>query len=122
MILQLDIGNTRLKWRLVDGTNVVDAGAIVRDGSLGLPSLAQAPGQVWIASVAGEEQEAALRREFTGLDVWFARSGEQACGVRNSYAQPQRMGVDRWLAMLAAWNQAGDEVCVVDAGLSLIRI
>lgn len=119
MILQLDIGNTRLKWRLVDGTHTVDGGAIVRGDGLILPSLEQVPAQVWVASVAGEEQEALLRREFTGLDVWFARTGERACGVRNSYAQPHRMGVDRWLAMVAAWNQAVDAVCVVDAGSAL---
>ena len=119
MILQLDIGNTRLKWRLVEGTEFVDGGAIVRGAGLNLPPLEQVPQQVWVASVAGEEQAALLRQEFSGLDVWFARSAERACGVRNSYAQPQRMGVDRWLAMLAAWNRAGDEVCVVDAGSAL---
>jgi type III pantothenate kinase len=119
LILQLDIGNTRIKWRLVDGTDTVDGGAIVRDGGLVLPALEQALEQVWVASVAGDEQEALLRQEFAGLDVWFARTGGRACGVRNSYAQPQRMGVDRWLAMLAAWNQAGDAVCVVDAGSAL---
>lgn len=119
MILQLDIGNTRLKWRLVDGAHVVDGGAIVRSGDLRLPPLEQTPEQVWVASVAGEEQEALLRQEFKDLDVWFARTAEQACGLRNSYAQPHRMGVDRWLAMLAAWNQALDAVCVVDAGSAL---
>lgn len=119
MILQLDIGNTRLKWRLVDGADIVDGGAIVRSGGLELPTLERAPEQVWVASVAGEEQEAELNQAFAGLDVWFARSTEQACGVRNSYSQPQRMGVDRWLAMLAAWNKVGDAVCVVDAGSAL---
>jgi type III pantothenate kinase len=119
LILQLDIGNTRIKWRLVEGADTVNCGAILRSGGLDLPPLEQAPEQVWVASVAGEELEALLKQEFTGVDVWFARTGERACGVSNSYAQPHRMGVDRWLAMLAAWNQAGDAVCVVDAGSAL---
>jgi type III pantothenate kinase len=119
LILQLDIGNTRIKWRLVEGADIVNGGAIVRSGGLDLPPLAQVPGQVWVASVAGEELEALLKQEFSGVDVWFARTVERACGVRNSYTQPHRMGVDRWLAMLAAWNQAGDSVCVVDAGSAL---
>lgn len=119
MILQLDIGNTRVKWRLVDGADIVDGGAIVRGDGLDVPSLKRAPEQVWVASVAGERLESLLKKEFSGQDVWFARSDKQACGVRNSYTQPERMGVDRWLAMLAAWNQAEGAVCVVDAGSAL---
>jgi type III pantothenate kinase len=40
-------------------------------------------------------------------------------GLKNSYANPERMGIDRWLAMLAAWHPRHTEVVVVDAGSAL---
>ena len=87
-----------------------------------LPALAQAPDQVWISSVAGAdlEQDLAARiRDRWSIDPWFARTAATACGIINSYAEPARMGVDRWLAMLAAWNAAKAPVCVIDAGSAL---
>lgn len=121
MILQLDVGNTRLKWRLLDGSEFVERGALVR-GGMDLPRLAHEPKQVWVASVAGEELEIVLRQRITdawGVEPWFARSSAASCGVHNSYDHPARMGVDRWLAMLAAWNATPGPVCVVDAGSAL---
>ena len=54
-----------------------------------------------------------------GVTPWFARSEAAACGVVNSYAAPERMGVDRCLAMIAAWQQYRAALCVVDAGSAL---
>ncbi len=41
-----------------------------------------------------------------------ARTGE----LRNGYTRPEQLGVDRWLAMLAAWYGYESAVCVVDIG------
>ena len=35
-----------------------------------------------------------------------------ACGVRNGYDDPTRLGTDRWAAMVAAW-QRGHAPCIV---------
>jgi type III pantothenate kinase len=40
------------------------------------------------------------------------RTPAAACGVRNAYAEPQRLGVDRFLAMVAA-RAAGQAPCVL---------
>lgn len=125
MILQLDIGNSRVKWRRCARGEILGRGAVPR---LGLADMFtemgedSRPAQVWVSSVAGEEAENLLQqqiREQWGLSPWFARPGAQACGVSNSYTQPRRMGVDRWLAMLAAWHETRNPVCVVDAGSAL---
>jgi type III pantothenate kinase len=53
---------------------------------------------VFVASVvapAREDELAALVRERFGLDAQFVRSPAAALGVRNAYAEPQRLGVDR---------------------------
>jgi type III pantothenate kinase len=40
-------------------------------------------------------------------------------GVRNCYTHPERLGVDRWLAMIAAHGLCGCSCCVVDVGTAL---
>jgi type III pantothenate kinase len=122
VILQLDVGNSAIKWRLRDGRAELDRGTISREAGPRLPDLRQVPRAVWVASVAGSVYEEALRDAVDkrwGVSAWFARAEARACGVTNSYASPDRMGVDRWLAMIAAWERVGAAVCVVDAGSAL---
>jgi type III pantothenate kinase len=125
VILQLDIGNSRVKWRQCDGISVRARGFVARAELYSLFDVGEPDGiprQVWVSSVAGEHLEDELRQLLLkrwNLEPWFARSADVACGVRNSYAEPSRMGVDRWLAMLAAWADARREVCIVDAGSAL---
>jgi type III pantothenate kinase len=125
VILQLDVGNTRTKWRLIGDDSVVERGVVASTQllQLDLPlSIPDSPSQVQISSVAGAAVEGELAQrvqERWGCTAWFARSSAQACGMNNSYAQPERMGVDRWLAMIAAWRDAASDVCVIDAGSAL---
>lgn len=122
MILQMDVGNTRAKWRLCRGGQAIDSGSLGRESDAILPDLQQQPSGLWIASVAGAPLEAAIRAEAASrwnIEPWFARTTATVCGLTNSYEEPQRMGVDRWVAMLAAWQQVGQAVCVVDAGSAL---
>ena len=52
-------------------------------------------------------------------DLHFVRTEKQACGVTNSYRQPRHMGVDRWVAMIGAWNELQTACLVVDAGTAV---
>ncbi len=120
MILQMDIGNSATKWRLRDAGRTVEQG-VVEAGEI-LPEPVMQPAAVWVASVADSDSEArlaALSLQRWDLEPWFARSSAAACGIANSYSEPQRMGVDRWLAMIAAYGLVGGAVCVVDAGSAL---
>ena len=126
MILELDIGNTRCKWRLV-GAHVSGAlaGACAVD-ELGA-ALAALPGRAAIARVRagcvrGPQVEAVVREAVQGalgLATEFARSQQVTAGVRNAYAEPERLGVDRWLAMLAGYAEVGGAVCVLDCGSAI---
>ncbi|MGH8519514.1 MAG: type III pantothenate kinase, partial [Panacagrimonas sp.] len=76
-----------------------------------------------IVSVAGPAHELAINK--TCLARWHhaphhARSEAERDGLRNGYAQPQRLGADRWVAMLAGWKLAGRSAFVIaDAGTAL---
>ena len=54
-----------------------------------------------------------------GGNVTRLRSEADSCGVRNGYLQPQRLGVDRWLALLAAAEICAGDCLVIDAGSAI---
>lgn len=123
--LLLDIGNSRLKWAWQGEKGLGDCGVIVHDGdpAAALPSFAPVqPAEVWIAHVTGGASEASLTvavRERFGREPHFARSAAQWRGLSNRYEEPERLGVDRWLVMLAAWSEQRVATCIVDAGTAL---
>lgn len=130
-MLLLDVGNTRLKWATCQDGPVGSSGpggpggAIVHDGepAAALQALDEtAPDAVWICSVAGPAHdqrlaETCLRR--WGIAPQFAASESVRDGLYNRYAEPQRLGVDRWLALLAAWLETRGACVVADAGTAL---
>lgn len=125
MKLLIDIGNTRIKWAFARDGGLLDPGACRHDGAPA-PALAQLPGAaveaIWLAHVTGAAHEPALidaLRSRYGLAPQFARSTSEWRGLRNAYREPERLGVDRWLAMIAAWHAAPAAACVIDAGTAL---
>lgn len=118
LTLQLDVGNSSTKWRLMEGARRIKGGRCVLDGE-SLDSLcAMGATSLWVASVAGDEEEEWIERGFRrrGVAPHFIRTRSECAGVRNSYLHPECMGVDRWLAMLAAYRRVRGGAVVVDAG------
>ncbi len=110
MRLLLDLGNTRLKWALREGAGWRAQGAVGWNEDVAL-ALHEAwrelpePHDVCGASVVDSEREALVAAivsaRFARQTEWL-RTPAEACGVRNAYAEPARLGVDRFLAMVAA--------------------
>jgi type III pantothenate kinase len=40
-------------------------------------------------------------------------------GVKTGYHEPTQLGIDRWMAIIAAWNRVNNKVMVIDAGSAL---
>ncbi len=134
MILAVDCGNTRIKWALYQpgpypvGSDM--AAARVQQGALGQAALSTLdamlaaqprPSRVIIANVAGAAVEQALRAltDRWGVPVeWLIASTERA-GVINRYQQPERLGADRWAALIAARQRQAGPQLVVSAGTAL---
>ena len=51
-----------------------------------------------------------------GLAAEFAEPETQLAGVRCGYDNPARLGVDRWLGVVAAWQRSTGPVIVVSVG------
>ena len=124
MILLLDIGNSRLKWAVANGARLSRARAVPHRGRPGrvLRALkASGVREVWMAHVVGpleREARAAIRRRF-GVTPRIARTQKHCAGLRIAYANPARLGVDRWLAMLALWSAGHRSFCIATAGTAL---
>lgn len=135
MILEIDAGNTRIKWRFITPGDspeqlssgnllaVSDAGALMDGlaGRLGGGDMEHVS-RVRVSSVRGSEfgqRLAALLRGSWRLEPEFATVEKQRCGVTNAYDNVASMGVDRWLAMLAAYDRAGGACCILDCGSAM---
>ena len=125
MKLLIDIGNTRMKWAFARDGQLGEPGAAVHAGTpaqLAVQLPAEPVESIWIAHVTGATQEPALieaLRSRYGIAPRFARSTATWRGLKNAYREPERLGIDRWLAMIAAWHEHRGAACVVDAGTAL---
>ena len=126
--LLLDVGNTRVKWGVFDGGAISRTGHITHEnihdqGVTALTSkLPREVDTVFASNVAGTT----FATRLTGVlgahcdcDVHFAKTDRQAFGVTNSYRQPRRMGVDRWVAMIGAWSELQTSCLIVDVGTAV---
>ncbi|HEX7814331.1 type III pantothenate kinase [Dyella sp.] len=120
MKLLLDLGNTRLKWALRDGEAMRARGAVAWHDDIetvlsamwgGLGAVAQVLGAS-VVDAAREVRVAAIAQSVCGRQVSWLRTPAQGCGVLSAYAEPERLGVDRFLAMVCAWHE-GDAPCVL---------
>ena len=122
MKLLVDIGNSRVKWAFGTAGRLVGHGDALLDGAAGLRPLLDShwgPDDIRIANVAGTAAGAwiaARLEERFGVAPVFARSAATGAGVRNGYIEPGQLGVDRWLAICAAFASYRGPVCVADAG------
>lgn len=128
MILLLDVGNTRIKWAYCDGGQLYAQGnAVHRDTDFALLldqawSPLEKPAQVLISSVASNARNLVLSEWIENrwdIVARFVVSQAAQLGVRNGYRDPSRLGIDRWVALIAARTRFSGSLCVVDFGSAL---
>lgn len=117
-----DLGNTRLKFASLQADGLPgDVTAIAHGGrALQVDSLPE--GRVaCVSSVVSGALPEALVHALSGRfeRVTIARTLTEFDGLRIAYDVPERLGVDRFLAMLAARQRAAGAVLVVGVGTAL---
>jgi type III pantothenate kinase len=139
--LQLDAGNTRLKWRLISGGErgereergeSLRSGYITNDSdwqiilALLIEELINDHGVIEatsISTVSGNTRLELLKRtltETTATEPFVVKTKKQFSGLTVAYHQVEKLGVDRWLAMLAAHTQTPDtRKIVIDCGTAM---
>ncbi|CAM5187170.1 Type III pantothenate kinase OS=Castellaniella defragrans OX=75697 GN=HNR28_000181 PE=3 SV=1 [Castellaniella defragrans] len=116
MILLIDIGNTRVKLAWLESGETVRS---AQSRSLDHTDLAQfverqtqAPDRILGSSVAGEATAHALEqacRHYWNQPVEWCTARDGLDLLHNPYAQPERLGSDRWLGMLGVLGRARHE-------------
>ena len=126
MVLQIDIGNSRIKWRLMNGHKSLVAGtqatATILSGKPLVLESVTSVSEVQIASVANPTMVTSLRHQLAerfSASIKMAQVTAKAGGVTCGYKNPQQLGVDRWLAIVAAYHQFPERLLVVDAGSAI---
>lgn len=122
MILLLDIGNTRVKWRFVDGTTQAAGSCLCESFHsrkiselIGLHKLTK----IFVSCVGHADLLAMLKLQADRLQyvVESVEVSKTMLGITLAYEDVSRLGVDRPLAMIGAFDGRG--VLVIDAGSAI---
>ncbi len=127
-MMLLDVGNSSVKWAVEESGRFTCHGYFVRRNR-DFGELANAawghlpvPKGIAAANVAGP----ALQRE---ISDWMAahwqrspcyiRTSGAAAGVVNAYTDPEKLGADRWAALVAAHHATQGPACIIDCGTAI---
>ncbi|MDG9925009.1 MULTISPECIES: pantothenate kinase [unclassified Pseudomonas] len=124
MILELDCGNSLIKWR-VQGGGQMHGGVVDSDERL-LEALRDVAGLSLLGcrlvSVRSDAETSSLvgvlEAKF-GVEVLCAQPALQLAGVRNGYDDYARLGLDRWLAVVGAYQLEQGACLVLDLGTAV---
>jgi type III pantothenate kinase len=127
--LLIDLGNSSLKWAWLEsgGLGVIERAAyITPDGGVELPSdrwqVQAKPERILISGVAAPEVVAAVQSwivEQWCLEPEILKAEVSALGVTSGYDNPGQLGVDRWIALIAAHHTVSGPACIVDCGTAV---
>lgn len=133
MILSLDCGNTKIKWQCVfqNGTAKETIYGVGDSAVEIIFSLQQQLSALFllkklrIASVRSNVETMDIKdsflNKFPDLEIFVASVSEQSVfGFKNGYLDKNKLGLDRWLAMLGAFNLSMKKPCIViDMGTAI---
>ncbi len=123
MLIVIDAGNTRTKWAVLtsDGNlgemqitpNKTLAQSVLKDNLVGAE-------KVVIANVAGDAMAQQLLNIMPEhVAVTFLEASNEVCNVVNGYQDISALGVDRWAAAIAVWNQLQQPAIIVGVGTAI---
>ena len=133
MNLLIDIGNSRIKWCLHDNieNKFASVGAMVYDKSVLKELFCEhwdhlaSPSRVLISNVSGldivEKLDAWIEKAWQ-VNTEYVKPEAHSYGVRNAYLDYSKLGVDRWMTIVAAWHRYQryqEAICIVDCGTAM---
>lgn len=124
----LDVGNTGLKWAYLRRDKLTKEGRLDYVSQSLADSLdvhwknLPKPRRAVICNVGSAETAGIVRdwmKQHWRVNAQFIQPVAEACGVRNAYFEPQRLGSDRWAALVAVRRKFRKSAIVVDCGTAI---
>ena len=130
MKLLLDVGNSRIKWAWLDPHGTLSSGApglhAQESAAVFLERVTAggaSPTQVVVSHVGSatlrDSLESAIAARWPGVDMYWLQARTQMHGVRCAYADPARLGADRWAALIGARSRWSGPVAIMDFGTAI---
>ncbi len=127
-VLVIDAGNTSVKWIAFDNELIVwsERELHLESNSALLTNseyVSFQPDRLYFASVRSDADNrlllASVKVLYPNVKLYILCSEKEACGVANPYIEPGRLGIDRWLSVLAVRELFLGGVVIVDVGTAL---
>ncbi|WNW12114.1 pantothenate kinase [Pseudomonas sp. DTU_2021_1001937_2_SI_NGA_ILE_001] len=127
MILELDCGNSFIKWRVTEKDNdAIRAGGVVDSDDALVERLQSLVGLelahcrlVSVRTVEETDRLVNLLAQRFSLAPVRAEPAEELAGVKNGYEDYRRLGLDRWLALVAGYQLSSRACLVIDLGTAV---
>lgn len=130
MKLLLDIGNSRLKSAYAHREQLFLLSAVLQNEPDFIAQLArqwqalpEVPIELVISCVGRPENIQRIlnlaESLWPGIRTKIPKAQAFALDVRNAYPEPQKLGIDRWLALIAVRQICPENVCVIDCGTAI---
>ncbi|SFE34832.1 pantothenate kinase [Phytopseudomonas straminea] len=128
MILELDCGNSFIKWRVLPraGTGAAVASGVADNVDELIAALADRFSRQLSAcrlvSVRADDETRLLcttLSERFAIECQVARPAQELAGVQNGYEDYQRLGLDRWLAAVGAYSLEQGACLILDLGTAI---
>lgn len=128
MNLLIDMGNTRLKWGITTGGQIITGRSLLntrinRHELIELWKDIRPPRRLAVSCVSAnrllELVQSVAFELWLDVDIILVKPQAQAFGVINAYQQPEKLGVDRWLSLVAVCQQYQAPACIVDCGTAI---
>lgn len=125
--LLVDIGNSYLKWGVDSEQGFVFGGSCKSAPELIDTLFAHQfkrliPDDMFVACVGDKSVQQKLfekAKSSWNIDAELMASPAKGCGITNAYADYEKLGSDRWAAMVAAFDKIKGPVCVVSSGTAV---
>ncbi len=129
MNILIDIGNTRIKWCVDHKGNIGASQAMnykkddfISDFEVYWQKLTP-PQAIAISSVSTQQvllQIISLaKKNWPEIKVLIAKSSSYDQSVTNAYSQPEKLGVDRWMGLIALQYYYPGNSCIVGCGTAI---
>lgn len=124
MILELDCGNSLIKWRIVDNAKQIITRGVSQHIQPLLADIEDTPFTITFCRFVSVRSEPETAELLSLLKTCYplvkqALSSNECLGIKNGYKDYRRLGADRWAAIVASYYQNNQATLILGFGTAI---